>query len=317
MPDANVPRKKNVVKTSVKQNNVSVWTSKNDVSVDMKTWKVCAKVVKNIVNIKIRNVGGGWWWETRTHSWEFTWIPEWQVFDNATTYDVVQTWFQSKDPSISWFSLSPAAWTREVWDNVVNPTINVSYVLWSNPVSNIDLIEFFRGAVWWTLIDSQNPPAWPWSANFQDSNVVSSNQTYSTRLTDWEWRQDTAQSSYSFIYPYFYGVVTWSTRPAADQALINSWNKVISWSNGTVRVNFVPFGEWFCWLAIPATSTSKTRRYVTDANQWWIWNPTDLFPDEQVASVQSPTWLRTPVNYKVYITALPTTFVLETQFRNS
>lgn len=116
------------------------------------------------------------------------------------------------------------------------------------------------------------------------------------------------------IYPYFYGVS--NTAPTADQALIDSGTKVVGSSTGTINVTFGAVNQYL-WFAIPQSSADKTKWYVDAINQGNIGTPTDLFNNDVIVPINSPTGLWTGVNYRIYLSnyATSTTGVME--LRNS
>lgn len=119
------------------------------------------------------------------------------------------------------------------------------------------------------------------------------------------------------IYPIFYG--TSASKPTAGSALLAGSTKVVSSSTGTVTIPFNTSGAEFTWMAIPATSTNKTRWFVTELSQGNIAtsSPTsDKYVRTDNVSVNSPTTLWSGINYDFYISegsAIDTTV----QFRNS
>jgi len=117
------------------------------------------------------------------------------------------------------------------------------------------------------------------------------------------------------VYPYFFGKS--STPITINQSLINSGTKIIALSTGIINITFGASTEYL-WFAIPQISTSKTKWFVTELNQGNIGGVGDLFNSEVVLEdVDSPTLLWSNINYKVYITPLPTTTSGIMQLRNN
>lgn len=220
--------------------------------------------------------------------------------DRTFTSILEEMLVSSIDPSIS-VSVSPNNSLREFGDDVTNPTIIWTASLGAWPAGTLSKIEFFRGNTGGTLIHTDNSPS-PWvGSDFQDTFVVSSNQQYTVRVTDSEARTDTASRTYNFTYPYFWGTVSGGGKPTANQALINSWTKVVANSNGTITINFSSASNDWLRFATPATSNTKTTWYENALNNGNIGSPSDLFGALSTVSIDSPTSLWSGVNYKIYI----------------
>jgi len=131
---------------------------------------------------------------------------------------------------------------------------------------------------------------------------------------------NTINDSFTGIYPYFYGKVpSASPRPTAGQALINAGTKVVNSSTGTVNVTYNTTGAEYVWVAIPSTSTLKTKWYVTALSNGTIggvYPSGNKFPNPDVVSVNSPSALWSGINYRFYISEIAG---VETniEFRNS
>lgn len=127
-------------------------------------------------------------------------------------------------------------------------------------------------------------------------------------------------TSFTGIYPYFYGKVpSANPRPTAGQTLLNSGTKVVANSTGTVNVTYNTTGAEYVWVAIPSTSTLKTKWYVTALSNGTIggvYPSGNKFPNPDVVSVNSPSALWSGVNYRFYISEIAG---VETniEFRNS
>ena len=119
------------------------------------------------------------------------------------------------------------------------------------------------------------------------------------------------------LYPYFYGKVSSGSRPAVTNNLVTGGTKMVASSTGTVTVNFSSSGEW-TWLAIPATSTSKTCWYVNPLDNGKINNaPSDKYPDECALAITSGQGCWLGINYKIYMSGFAATDADPIQFRNS
>jgi hypothetical protein len=106
------------------------------------------------------------------------------------------------------------------------------------------------------------------------------------------------------IYPFFYGVS--ASAPTPNQALINSGAKSVTVSTGTINITFGASLQYL-WFAIPQSSTDKTKWYVDALNNGNIGTGTDLFNNDTIVSVNSPTALWNGVNYRIYISTYATT----------
>ena len=126
-----------------------------------------------------------------------------------------------------------------------------------------------------------------------------------------------ATTSITGIYPYYYGKLSAGSRPAVTNNLVTGGTKVVQSSTGTVTVNFSSSGEW-TWLAIPATSTSKTCWFVNVFDSGRINNePSDKYPDECILAITSGQGCWSGINYKVYMSGFAATDANPIQFRNS
>jgi hypothetical protein len=108
----------------------------------------------------------------------------------------------------------------------------------------------------------------------------------------------------SSIYPVFYGVSV--SAPTANQALVNSGTKSVVNSTGTVNITFGASLQ-FLWFAIPQSSTDKTKWFVDSLNNGNIGTGADLFNNDTIVTIDSPTALWTGVNYRIYISNYATT----------
>lgn len=124
------------------------------------------------------------------------------------------------------------------------------------------------------------------------------------------------QLTTSGIYPIFYGKS--STLPVAGQALINSGTKVVATSTGTVSITFAASSEYI-WFAIPQTSTDKIKWFTPSNNLGGDIgvSPSDLFANDTITSIASPTSLWSAVNYRIYISNFTTGTIGVMELRNS
>ena len=136
---------------------------------------------------------------------------------------------------------------------------------------------------------------------------------YSTPLAGGTSTQSTTITA---LYPWFYGKVAGGSKPTKNQALINSWTKVVAGSSSTLSVTFWSgINDWI-WFAIPQASTSKTTWYIDVFNNWSIGWASNLFDSENIVSIDSPTTLRNGVNYKIYVSNYQSQVVSTMQLRN-
>jgi hypothetical protein len=87
-------------------------------------------------------------------------------------------------------------------------------------------------------------------------------------------------------------LINWATK-----VVVNSW-----WS---FSISFWASNE-FIWFAIPVASWVKTTRFVDVLNNWNIWWPSDLFWAWSILTINSPTSLRSNVQYRFYVSNFPT-----------
>jgi len=125
----------------------------------------------------------------------------------TTCGDFKNLFFSSSPPSIS-IAATPAFGLREFGNDVVNPDIRGRGALGSNPSGSLTLLELFRGTTGGTNLapNEVNPTPGTWYAR-TDTFTVSSNQTYTARISDDQGRNGTASGNYRFTYPFYWGVV--------------------------------------------------------------------------------------------------------------
>lgn len=156
------------------------------------------------------------------------------------------------------------------------------------------------------------------------SEALSTGTKINTSPTTWTWQVTgmTTQSavfsrnvSKCSVYPVYYGKVSCVSRPNVDNTLITGGTKTVINSTSTVTVTFASTNQW-TWVAIPATSTSKTCWYVNNLDNGRINNaPSDKYPDECVLPITTTCW--SGINYKVYMSGFAATDASAIQFRNS
>ena len=237
--------------------------------------------------MKIRKIKPDWSSEAVSFDWEYQ-TPSWIV-----SWTSVQEWidlhFQSINPLVS-VNLLPNNSLREYWNDIVNPNISANITDWANPVGTIVDIKYYRGTAAWTLLHS-------WTeTTFQDTFTVSSYQKYTITIEDSEWRTASWNKAYSFVYPFFWWVISdWdvynnidytelSNLPWVDKNISTKWNKTVTTSPSSQRYLFMyPSSYW------TLSSIIDTNGFET------IWDY-DVF-DYSVTNMLD--WSSTP--YKVYI----------------
>jgi hypothetical protein len=179
-------------------------------------------------------------------------------------------------------------------------------------------------------VDANNVLASGLSNDGTESITIGTITNTSPIIQDWEIRGTNTQAAdftrtftVSSIYPYFWGKVASGgaasgvNRPASNQALINSGTKVVASSTGTITIDFNSTSDDYIWFAIPSTSTSKTKWYISALNNGNIGGGSDLFPSATVLSIDSPTVLWNGVSYKIYISNYQTAATDPMELRNS
>ena len=147
-----------------------------------------------------------------------------------------------------------------------------------------------------------------------------SQQTWTWQVTGCSTQGDsfTRNKNVCSIHPYYWGKLTSGGRPGVDNDLVTSGTKVVSNSISTVTVSFSSASNEYTWLAIPATSTSKTCWYVNALDNGLINDsPSDKYPDECVLDITSGQGCWSTVSYKVYMSGAVGEISAAMQFRNS
>jgi len=121
------------------------------------------------------------------------------------------------------------------------------------------------------------------------------------------------------VYPYFWGST--GTTPTIGQALINNactaGNVCIGHSTGdTIVTNYNTTGNYI-WLAIPATSTAKTKWIAGNFSSNTGTISGDLFSAATTAAIDSPSSCWSSVNYCFYVSNYPTSINYSMTFKNS
>lgn len=269
-------------------------------------------------------------------------ITQWTVFPIWTTLtDFMKALLLATfNPTLNapTFSLisNQANW-QEIW-SIVNLILTYNFNRWS--------------IVWKTVLWTWNPSTFQdyraWAAtnytiDWTDLDLVNTKtiasyellntQTFSGTVDFGVWPQpinsdwdnystplaggsETKSVTITAIHPIFYGKVSGWAKPTKNQALINSWTKVVSPSTWTITVNFNSDSDDWIWFAIPETSPAKTKWYVDILNNGAIGGASNLFDTEQVVSIDSPTGLWSWVNYRIYVSNYQSASTQNMQLQN-
>ena len=111
-----------------------------------------------------------------------------------------------------------------------------------------------------------------------------------------------ASCTISGIYPYYWGKLSSGSRPAVTNSLVTGGTKVLAVSTGTLCINYNSSSSEYTWLAIPATTASKTCWYVNALDNGKInTSPSDKYPDECQLCITSGQGCWSNICYKVYM----------------
>jgi len=121
------------------------------------------------------------------------------------------------------------------------------------------------------------------------------------------------------LYPYYWGSSI--NAPSASQSLINNANSLnnvcVAPSNNNVVVNNYNISGEYIWLAIPKSSTTKTKWQGSNSPTNCGTIPGDLFLNEQIVSINSPNGYWSNIEYKFYISRYATSINYQMTFKNS
>jgi len=194
-------------------------------------------------------------------------------------------------------STSNATWSTSHSENVKNNSINIVDV-----TGNVTLAS--------GLANDGNETVNLTSKTFTPNG--STVQTYTWRIEGVNTNNnDMTDRNYSInVYqPWFYGKTTVSSRPTANQSLIDGYqSKKISNSSSTITANYGDDGSttyWY-WFAVPTSSSLKEGWFVDNTNKGEIGGTVgsggNLFPDPDTINIDDPDGNWTGVDYRVYIT---------------
>jgi len=270
-----------------------------------------------------------WVWDWDTASWIDSWVAASPAYINSWVNNVAVGWLGANQ----WpFNTSVQA----MLDRFLYPFIQQSNVLTIagtsvfekgveqaprlltnnttrslNPTYPITSTVFKRE---WTTIDTQ---AWDNTpVTYNETASILDTVTFSAEVTNNNGYTSTNSKTLTALHPYFWGKAT-GARPTRDQALIDSGNKVVASSTGTIIVDFNSSTDDWLWFAIPATSTSKTKWYVNALNNGNIGSGSDLFDAEQLVTVDSPDLYWNGIPYKIYVSTYKSEVSEPMELRNS
>lgn len=106
------------------------------------------------------------------------------------------------------------------------------------------------------------------------------------------------------LLPFFYGV--FNTVQNLSTLALTGLSKTVADSNSTITAN-VNAVDQFIVIAIPNSSTIKTKWYVNDLNQGNIGGATNLFSDSVTSPKNSPDGYWGGITYRLYQTNYKTT----------
>jgi len=157
-------------------------------------------------------------------------------------------------PAITLVS-SIAGGLREYGDDQVDPTLTATTVKKTN---NITSVKFYRGV---TLIDDNTPPAFPTGGAevFPYTHTISTAETYTATATDGTATTTSNTISYTFCYPFFYGVGAVGLTGAQIYAAFNPAGKIIQNQADTTKA-FAPTNQYY-YFCYPNTLPALTVIY--------------------------------------------------------
>ena len=249
------------------------------------------------INTSPNNIAVGALW---ANQWPFNTTVQ-DMFDKIL-YQFTQ---QTNVLTISWAQIF------EKWAEQQPRTLTNTTTRSTNPTYAITSTVFKR---WATVLDTQAGDTTP--RTYSETTSIVDTTTFSAEVTNSNGYTSTSTKTLTAVYPIFYGRADCSTPPARNQQLIDDWSKLVASSTGTITLNFGATDQYI-WFAIPASSTSKTKRYVNALNNGDIGSPSDLFDAEELVDISSPNVYRAGVQYKIYVSTYKTTTTGNMELRNS
>lgn len=165
-----------------------------------------------------------------------------------------------------------------------------------------------------------------------DNNTISGTTSYSTGIAPTKSNGDSmigvtcsastisTSNVVSGILPYFWGSSVSAPILASDacaQCLITGGTKCVGVNTGDVLVtNYNVIGQYI-WVAIPATSTTKTKWQGCNSPSNCGTIPGDLMASECIRNIYSPSSCWSSESYKIYVSNYGTSINYCMLFKNS
>ena len=205
------------------------------------------------------------------------------TFNNQTMQNMFdQLLYPYIAPSIS-LSVSPSTGVREFGNSVATVTMNATTTKHSN---NITLVEFYRNG---SLTHTQSSPIVGGGLEtYTDTTPVTTNGiTFTSKVGDGTQTITSNGASYTFVYPFYYGVGAQGLTGAQIRSTLTMLIKTPS--NTTTTTS--PVSQVF-YLAYPNTSPALTS--ILDTNGF------ETLSDYTLRTVTITGLDGTPQTYKVY-----------------
>lgn len=113
---------------------------------------------------------------------------------------------------------------------------------------------------------------------------------------------NSANRTISSVHPIFYGVL--NPGQTIDDIDLSTFTKIVASSTGTFSIPWSGVVGKLLAVVYPASSTTKTKWYVTALNSGDIGKTGALFPTTQTKDFDSPTELWEDVSFKVCISTV-------------
>ena len=186
-------------------------------------------------------------------------------------------------PTIS-FSATGSSTIREKGATVSSAPLSVNVTKRSDTIQSV---EFFRGS---TSIFVDDPSAHPngGTTPYTDSTPFSDTITYSVHVADTHPTTVTASSTYTFVYPYYYGAGT----QALTSAQVAALTKDIRSASTSLTITLSATNGQVFYFAFPAAYTALTS--ILDVNGF------ETLPDWTQRSGTITGLDGSPQTYRIY-----------------
>ena len=192
---------------------------------------------------------------------------------------------------------SNSTWNTTHDENVSANTISIIDVTASNAILASGLAN--DGAETVNLI----------SKTFTPNGNTSQSYQWQIRGYNTEGDLFTRDNSITVYQPWLYGKSTASTRPTANQTLVDNYqSKQVANSENSITANYGDDGSttyWY-WFAVPYSATLKQGWKVTDINKGNIEGSPlpggPLYPSPDTVTIDDPDGNWSSVSYRIYIT---------------